>query len=261
MKYEVSLKNNMISCSDAIYHCYACKDALISVDLCLQGCNLYGIKGAIGSGNWALAESIAKSSDEIAKCEAVYFDHNASEETQTKEYICDINSRQLLLNFEGCTVQQCLEDILISTKSDLSIDKVKEYFRLTEERYFRKIENIGIEIYRLIIAFGFIRGEKIYVMPFIGVANVNILFSVYEILVQLAKAGNIIIVPYDETLQIDYLFDRVIETKGSKIKRIRSIGRIYRVLWRKQTEFKVIFRNLTNKLIYLVCKKSRKESN
>ena len=241
MIFEFHALDGMLYCEDNIYHCFACKDAISSTDVILETGNIYGIRGAIGSGNWALAGIILNPSTNNTHVDTILMNGKELSEDEYKKIVYNINDGQYF--DKGLTAAQLICEGLEQSNFCLSQEDVINTFGLTVERFNRLIEHMGIEAYRLLIAHGAITGKKIFIMPFISESNIHILNYVYADLEYLADNDCVVIVPFDNSLHINYMFNKVIYMYHSKLYKQISITPIHQALSKKYKKLKALLYN------------------
>lgn len=227
---HIMCNGGSVDCSSFVY---SCRDGFKAMQIRMSAGKAYGIKGGIGSGNWAMCKAIA---DPILHCdliEKIMFGKTHMLNAEFKNIVCDVEA--IKGSDHSMTVREVIEKSLINSEVPLSEQEIKCIFHLSNERFERTLDQIGLEIYRVAIAKGMLEGKKLFVFPFIGQSNIVILNSIEPCLRYMLTNGVIILLPYDTSINIDYLFDFIITMKYAKVvaveKNLKHIKYVQHILF------------------------------
>ena len=110
----------------------------------------------------------------------------------------------------------CAKDIieraLAESKSDHSLESIKQKFKLSDERLVRDIRFVSNEIWLISIAIGYAEGRSIFIFPLIDLKNASIINGLDNIIEELKQDGKMIIIPVMNMADIHLKCNAIINT-------------------------------------------------
>ena len=206
---------------------YSCIDYLSQSNIELQSGHIYGFKGSIGSGNWGASTAICSLNSNMISFDCVLVNGIKTTTDEVLSITFDINKEVQKL----CKSEHSVDD-LIKEAINQGSSRIKEYdiiniFKLTKERYSRKPNEVGNEIYRIAIAIGFIGGKRIFVYPFISETYTHLIDITKCCFGYLKNSGCIIIIPYDRSADVNSIMDYIYRFKKTRVISIIKSTKLY----------------------------------
>lgn len=160
--------------------------------------NVYGVIDEFGSGGWALSYVLAGKQKPFEG--EIKINNNSVDYRKLKDFSCyvgDDSGKKKLFGISKMTVQEQIQMGINSGKSFCNdINKIKEIFGLSNERFNRTIEHVSGERWKASMAIGYSLGKTIYCFPWL---NTKYLMHLKEHLKlcfkPLIEVGAIIIIP------------------------------------------------------------------
>ena len=114
------------------------------------------------------------------------------------------------------SAKQCIEEALKLSGQPYSVDDVKRLFGLSDERFERNLDNIGIEINRISVAINFALGKDIFCYPWLNEYDVE---SISCHIINVLKAHEkIVLIPTSQEKAVKKLCNHLICCSNGKIK-------------------------------------------
>ena len=117
---------------------------------------------------------------------------------------------------EMSSAKQCIEEALKLSGQPYSVDDVKRLFGLSDERFERNLDNVGIEINRISVAINFALGKDIFCYPWLNEHDVE---SISCHIINVLKANEkIVLIPTSQEKAVKKLCNHLICYSKGKIK-------------------------------------------
>lgn len=110
------------------------------------------------------------------------------------------------------SAKDLIEHALSKSKSTLSIEGIKEKFRLSEERLTRDLRFVSGEIWLISMAIGYAEGRTVFIFPLIDSKNAIIINGFDSLIEDLKQEGKMVIIPVMNIRDIHIRYDDIVYT-------------------------------------------------
>ena len=215
-----------ISCVDFqdSAHCrsdlFESKESFLRTNYDFYGGNAYGVVSDFGCGGWGLVTCLGgrNCSDEWF-CGQILADQKAILPKQLRKHSAFVGEKifdEIVTVEEMSSAKQCIEEALKLSGQPYSVDDVKRLFGLSDERFERNLDNVGIEINRISVAINFALGKDIFCYPWLNEHDVeNISCHIINVLKAHEK---IVLIPTSQEKAVKKLCNHLICYSKGKIK-------------------------------------------
>ncbi|HAN20488.1 MAG: hypothetical protein A2Y15_04375 [Clostridiales bacterium GWF2_36_10] len=171
------MKNITLNNFQAIGLCkssyYSSKESYCTVTCNLEMGKIYGLVSNFGLGSWGFASSLCGRGEQYygemlidgVPVEPTYF----SDKTV---FVFDKIENEISSESENLTVKEYIIKALEYSGLPYSDIDIKNMFCLTDERYNRTLDQVGIEIWRISIAIGFALNKQVYCFPWFNESDI-----------------------------------------------------------------------------------------
>ncbi len=206
---------DLVTCKSSRYQS---RESFLKINYTFYSGNVYGIISDFGYGSWGVVTCLGGRFSEHYTGQIVINNGEilpinlAHHSAFVGERIIDsINSFENLL-----TPKECIEKSLAISKLPFSIKEIKDMFGLSDERFERNLDQVGVEINRISIAINFALDKSVFCFPWLNEHSIlDISIPIIDILRRYEK---IILIPTSQQSIAKKISDRLIIFKQGKVK-------------------------------------------
>ncbi len=195
---QLYVQNLTTSCICELFNYGNMTDSLSMFTYDFKSGNVYGVIDEFGSGGWALSYVLAGKQKSFEG--EIKINNNSVNYEKLKEFSCyvgDDSGKKKLFGISKMTVQEQIQAGIDSGKSfSNDINRIKEIFGLSNERFNRTIEYVSGERWKASMAIGYSLGKSIYCFPWLNTKYLMHLKEHLKLCIKpLVEIGAIIIIP------------------------------------------------------------------
>ncbi len=194
---NISFNNSAwIYCKSRYYTCY---DAIDESRIFTFETGLNSLIGEIDSGIFAISYilSMGRTSKRafFATAPVVTVDGEEMELSEFSALSCYVDESYPLIS-KRKTVRQMINEGLKKSKLKLTADNIIELFKLSDDRVDRRLNEIGNERFRAMVAICFANNKKVFCFPWMSESKINDFKGHISFVIDLlSKHGAVIILP------------------------------------------------------------------
>lgn len=174
---------NFMSSANCRSQLYSSKESFLPITYQFVPGNIYGLISDFGCGSWALSTCLGGRCGSVVKG-SVFVNDRKMDCNELSRYSCFVGEKffdGINSNNNVLTANECIKKALEISQLSFTVDEIKKMFGLSEERFNRDLNCVGVEINRISIAIGFALGKEIFCYPWmnthelIGFLDINTL--------------------------------------------------------------------------------------
>lgn len=177
--------------------------------------NAYGFVSDFGCGSWGLVTCLG------GRCEdpegEILLNQKTINCNELINYSCFISEKIFKgINTEDdlLSAKECIEKALQISKLPYSVQEIKAMFGLSDERFERNLNYVGVEIWIISMAIGFAYGKYIFCFPWLNERDVHMLYKPHINI--LKRNGKIVLIPSSQKKLLKKICDHLIIFKPGK---------------------------------------------
>jgi len=191
-KIEITNYQAIANCKT---HTYSSRESFYQISEVFEFGKSYGIISDYGMGSWGLTTSLCGKGEDYSG--QIYVDDKLVEYTYFKDKSMQVfqNVFDEIPNSDNLSVREHIAYALNYSGIKYKPDDIKTMFGLTDERFERTLNLVGIELWRISIAIGFALDKDIYIFPWLNKSDLKIFTFDQKPTDLLLKNNKLVIVP------------------------------------------------------------------
>jgi len=203
------LLNDFLSSGDCKAKTYTCIDAFLEISYIFTGGKIYGFASDFGCGGWGLATCLGGRAYKNYYTGQIFLNEKDIKCDELANHSCFV-SENIFSNKQNMTAKKAIEWALKQSNLDYSVKEIKEIFKLSDDRFTRKLHVVGIEIWRISMAIGFALNRKIFCFPWVSRRDIGGIEYYLEYINILKDNGAIILIPSSQESKLRNFCDNLL---------------------------------------------------
>lgn len=177
----------------------------------------YALTGDIGDGGWAFAYALCPMNKEESNVDETRL---LLHWNGTQIMLHDVEKMSWYIGYyerekrKIYSVKEEIEEALSKNSLGYTAKEIKEMFFLTEARFDRPLDAVGIEVWKASMAIGFSQNKKIFCFPYMGINMVYSHSEQFKCLFKMLKSLDIIVLmPILSTHLLPDVFDKDVNVR------------------------------------------------